>query len=315
MRSWMILACAALSAAACLQTSAEEIELSNGDRINVNVLERTDDHLLVEHPVLGKLTIPLAAAAEQEAQPAPEPEPEPEPAPEPEKLEDPQVMGIAILPGWTRHVEFGLNGTSGNTDSFNFRAAFSAKRENESDRWQINAAFARTTSEGVTTRNDFYAELIKDWLLPGEKHFYFAQGRYDYDDFQDWRHRATAAGGVGYQFYDTEKFNLLGRLGGGVNESWGGVADETLTPEALFGIEGWWQLCDNQRVEFKSTVYPALDELGEFRNLSSLAYVLKLDNAHNLSLKFGLENEYESQVDDGARRNDFKYFAALLFDF
>src|SRR5690606_23871436 len=142
-------------------------------------------------------------------------------APPPAGLADPHVLGVPFLPGWSRHIELGLNGTSGNTDSFNFRAAFVAKRESETDRWQINSAYARTTSEGTTTRNDFYSELIKDWLLPGEKHFYFAQGRYDYDDFQDWRHRATAAGGVGYQFYDTDRFNLLGRFGGGVNETWG----------------------------------------------------------------------------------------------
>ncbi|MCC6682977.1 MAG: DUF481 domain-containing protein [Phycisphaeraceae bacterium] len=310
MRPWMTMVCAAVTAVAvCAQTFSEVIELSNGDKINVEVIERTDDHLLVEHPVLGRLTIPVAAAKTVEVAAEPEPEPEPE------KLADPRLMGVAFLPGWTRHIELGLDGTSGNSDSFNLRAGFAARREDETDRWQINSAFTRSTSEGTTTRNDFYSELIKDWLLPGQKHFYFAQGRYDYDDFQSWRHRAAAAGGVGYQFYDTPKFNLLGRVGGGVNESWGGDADDMLTPEALFGLEGWWQWCDTQRLEFKSTFYPALDDLGEFRNLSSLAYVLKLDNAHNLSLKLGLENEYESQVEDGIKHNDFKYFAALVFDF
>jgi hypothetical protein len=60
--------------------------------------------------------------------------------------------------------------------------------------------YRTASADGTTTEKRFTAELFKDWLLPGEDYFYFANGRYDWDDFQDWDSRWSGFGGIGYQF-------------------------------------------------------------------------------------------------------------------
>lgn len=326
MRSTACLVCSLLFIVAPLR--GDVIELVNGDKLNVTILEHTPEHVVFVHPVLGEVTLPAAqvvavSASPAEAAPA-EKDPQVTPvgvappveAPEDEVTpKDPTIFGIPILPGWERKIELGLDGSEGNSETLNFRAAFMADYEDEEDRWHIGSAFVRQTTDGDATRNDFYAELIKDWLIPGEKHFYFAQVRYDYDDFQSWRHRASGAAGIGYQLIERDDFDLIGRVGLGGNYTWGGDGDDEFTPEALLGIEGTWRIAENQTFEFKNTLYPSLDEAGEFRNLTSLAYVIEMDQAKGLSLKLGLENEYESQTDDDSKHNDLKYFAALVFDF
>lgn len=317
--------------AAARPAAAEVVELVNGDRLTGAVIEQTDEHVVLEHPVLGRVTLAAdqvasvspEAAADQAAQtPQPSAAPlgvTPPPAEtdktEPQADEDPEWFGVPILPGWDRRFEAGLDGAEGNSETFNVRVAFMGDYEDQEDRWHVGSAFVRQTADGDATRNDFFAEAIRDWLIPDQRHFYFGQARYDYDDFQAWRQRVSAAGGVGYELIDREEFDLIGRVGGGANYTWDGEADDELTPEALLGIEGAWQIDDAQSFEFKNTLYPSLGEVGEFRNLTSLAYVIEMDQAKGMSLKLGLENEYESVTDDDSEHNDLKYFAALVFEF
>jgi len=322
-RSLTALALLLLSASAA---RAAVIELVNGDVLRGAVVEQTGEHVVFTHEVLGEIALPAAQvkAIREEPEPADTAPvtpavseaapPAPAEAP-PAASEDPEIFGIRFLPGWTRQFEAGINGSDGNSQTLNFRAAFMGDYEDEEDRWHVGSVFTRQTTDNDTTRNDFFAEAIRDWLVPGEKHFYFAQGRYDYDDFQSWRHRASLAAGVGYQFIKSDKFDLIGRVGGGPTYTWGGDGDDTLTPEALLGIEGTWRITENQAFEFKNTLYPNLGDAGEFRNLTTLAYVIAMNKAKGLSLKLGIENEYESQTDDDSKHNDLKYFAALVFDF
>jgi len=298
--------------------TADVIELTNGDKLTVNILERTEQHIIVEHPILGQLTLPI----EQIISP-PELSPEKSTASDREAsalqqsgLDDaPPLDPSAALAAWKYHLELGLDGTEGNSETSNFRGALMGDFENDDKRWHLGAAMNRSTTDRDATRNDFVAEAIRDWLIPQEKHFYFVDTRYDYDDFQAWRHRIAGAGGVGYQFANDDTFELIGRVGGGANYAWGGGSDSEVSPELLLGIEGKWKIKDGHSFEFKNTLYPDIGDTGQFRNLTSLAYIVTLDHAKGMSLKLGLDNEYQSQTDDDSKQNDLIYYAALVFDF
>jgi hypothetical protein len=64
---------------------AETTELTNGDRLSGEVIERTLDGVVIEHPMLGRIT--LAA----------------DPI-EPAKQANPGLFGTDFMQGWTREI-------------------------------------------------------------------------------------------------------------------------------------------------------------------------------------------------------------------
>ena len=170
-------------------------------------------------------------------------------------------------------------------------------------------------SDGDTTEKRFYAELFKDWLIPGEKYFYFANGRYDWDDFEDWDSRWSGFGGIGYQFIETDEWNLRGRAGVGGNQEMGGTQGDEFTFEALLGIEGDWQIKEGHAFEFSNYLYPSLENASDFRNVTTLDYIVTIDRDKGLSLKFGITNEHDQSAPATSKKNDLTYYASLLWKF
>jgi len=312
---------AALVASSCGSASADTLLLQDGDVINAPVVARDTEGVTIEHPSLGEIKIPhikikaeykdadalKAALAEQAAA-------EKAAALEAERSSDDGLGGSGLLQGWNRQLELGLNGSSGNSENATFRAGFKGDYEDDRDRWLLDMLYRRAVSDGVVSDNNFYAELTKDWLLPEHDYFYFGNLRYDWDDFQDWEHRASAFGGIGYQFIETDKLNLRGRAGLGGNQEFGS-ADEGFTPEALLGVEADYKIADNQSIGFSNTLYPSLEEAGEFRNITTLDYIININRDKGMDLKIGVANEYDSKVSPGTKKSDFDYYIALVWKF
>ncbi len=338
MRSALSL-CAALGVVlGATMVRAERMTLTNGDVLSGKVLSQDEEKVVIEHAVLGAVTVPRsqvsavladadvpaadappAAATGQaavdvvakEAATGKAPAADDEDAPKPPS---PGLFGTDFLAGWNRTLEFGVTGSEGNTQDLSLRAFFGIDYEDERDRWKASALYYRSETEGDATRNEFTAELLKDWLIPGKDYFYFATAKYEYDQFQAWENRVSAFGGVGYQFHKSDKWDLLGRLGAGGNYEFDAINE--FTPEALLGLEYNWYIKKGQTFSAYTTFYPALDPFfGEFRNISGLAYILEIDRNAGLSLKLGIENEYESEVESGEKHNDLKYFASLVWGF
>ena len=93
---------------------------------------------------------------------------------------------------------------------------------------------------------------------------------------------------------------------GGDNDDW--------TPEALLGLESFWAISKHHSVEFKNSLYPNLDKLGEFRNLTELNWKIGLADINNLNLKVGFVNDYDSLANGESQENDFQYRLLLAFD-
>ena len=294
----LLLAAALAVAVASVAQAQDSVLLSSGDTIKGSVVEKTEQEVVVQHADLGRITIPTDKIVKIT----------------PAKGPNPGLLGTGFLTGWTRSAELALSGTEGNTQSLNLMAALTGTYEDKTDRWRVSAVYTRTSADNDLTRNDFTAAVLKDWLFPEKPHFYFAQGKYEYDDFRSWLHRVSGHGGIGYQFHKSEKWDLLGRLGAGGAYEFGDINE--FTPEALLGLEYNLNLTDNQKLSAYTTFYPALDPFfGEFRNITGVAYKAAISAEPALSLKVGIENEYESEVEPDEKKNDLRYFAGIVWDF
>lgn len=284
------------------------LQLKSDTRIRGVLLEETEESYRLRTDEFGELTVPREMVVAVLAADVPLGPPIAPVVPPPDGL-----FGTGFLAGWEKSLELGFSGKDGNTDSLDLYGKLSGDYADDEKRWRARVAYFYSTVESDSTKNEGFAHLRRDWLFENNPLFLWAEGRADYNEFSSYHFRSGAFAGLGYAFYDTEKFRLLGRAGAGGSYEFGDVDD--FIPEALVGVDVLWKVTDNQTVEFTSTLFPDLDEVGEYRNFTEASYAVSLTEGRGLSLKFGLQNEYDSFTEDDSKHNQLTYFGALVFNF
>jgi putative salt-induced outer membrane protein YdiY len=214
--------------------------------------------------------------------------------------------------GWKNEVEAGINGSSGNSDAFSLHAGYTATYKDTEDGWKFATAYDKAESDGTESRNQFIANLQKDWFWSGSPWFSFAQGRYDWDKFKEWDYRLSASGGAGYEFINDDTWYLTGRFGLGGNKTFGDQAED-FTPEAILALNAAWTISERESIELVNTLYPNLEDGGEYRNLTDFSWKMQMTDKGSLAMKIGLINEYDSLAAQGTDKNDFKYSLSLVW--
>lgn len=227
---------------------------------------------------------------------------------------DEEVYTPSWLEGWDGTVEAGLNGSDGNTERIAFRVGATATRTTEQMVTSLAAAYQYGKSNGVEDTNRFEASARNEWLIKDSRWRYFLQARYEFDEFQDWDHRLSGFGGVGYEFINNEKTTLVGRAGLGGSYEIGGM-DEEFKPEGLLGLDLVHQLRENQKITASTEFYPDLSDTNEFRMINRAAWEIAVDPETNMFLRLGAEHRHDSNPGEGFKPNDLDYFLTLGWNF
>ncbi|MEM1446203.1 MAG: DUF481 domain-containing protein [Planctomycetota bacterium] len=298
--------------------AVQTLDFKGGDRLTGTVVNETETTIVIQHDVLGQITVNKDqlvggdGGAGDSATPTG--------SEDGQTLTEQSAQAFAdfvdswFFPGWDKSVAAGFTGTDGNSETLNIYASINTGYEDEQDRWSVDAKYFRNSTDGEATQDQFKGVIIKDWLLLDSDWFYWAQGTAQYDRFTDYETRLGGFLGAGYELIDDDVHQVLLRGGVGAQYEFGEVNE--LTPEAMVGIDWNWAISETQGFTFYNYLYPALDPFfGEFRNLTGATYEVALAAGRGLKLQLGVENEYNSDVDDGFEENDLKYFGALAFDF
>ncbi|MEM9109309.1 MAG: DUF481 domain-containing protein [Planctomycetota bacterium] len=324
--------------------TADTVELVNGDVLTGTVVEQTEQGVMLDHAILGNITLPKARIAkvtldqEQPAEPT-------RPAEQPKRAPNPRLAGEAsgtadkqradiqalkakaaeaaiedrslwqrFREDWTSKLTLGLNGSAGPTDRQDYRIKFKTGFEDGRDRITFDSSWYYATANDTQTENQFEANLTRDWLKKDAPWFFFVKGQYKFDHNRAWENRTSAFGGGGYTLKKTDEVEVNTRLGFGGTYEYGSVND--FTPEALFGgsiIK--WNLSERAAIAGETLYFPSLEDSANFRIESSLTWTYKLDMADGLSLKLGIENEYDSRTPNENQNNDIRYFGAVVLSF
>ena len=139
----------------------------------------------------------------------------------------------------------------------------------------------------------------------------------DWDEFQDWDRRGSLGAGVGYLAVDQDALKLRLRAGLNAAREWGAsnADDNRWRPEALAGAELNWKINETNTFDAKAIVYPDLRDSGKYRVLSEAGWSIKLAKDSGLSLKLGVADEYDTHREAPFKKNDLRFFAALLYEF
>ena len=228
-----------------------------------------------------------------------EPEP-PKPVPDSERL-------------WERSIELGLDGSDGNSQTFNIRAGLDAKRKTKRHILAVDINYYQATNNSVETANQAFLNWRYERLLAESRWTWFVKGTVEYDEFKPFDLRVTLNTGAGYYSFQREGSYLLGRFGSGFSREIDGP-DRTFVPELVFGLEGEHELSKRQKMKATAQYFPDVTEFGEYRIDFKASWQVMLDADKNLSLKFNVHDRYDSTA-YGARPNDIDYSIVLLWEF
>jgi len=299
----LVLAATSMGTAALAAT----VELESGDKLEVEVIEETEEVLVVEHPVFGRMEVPKSTL-KKEAPP------------------NPGLFGTPFLRGWERAVDFGFNGSSGNSDSIGINAGLRLFGEGGSYRARFRGQYFYakqrliTETDKAKTTNNAFVDYRHDFLIFGKSPFFlWGNARYDYDEFQDFQNRVTGQGGAGYTLFDNDTVLWLWTTGLGFNYS-DGVIDETIG-EFTTGMDFRWNIVKGQSVKADTYYYADIEQWSDFRLISNLLYEISLGWVDGLALNAGLKNEYRNQVTPPVppnlrnENNNLQYFGGLTYNF
>lgn len=330
--------------------AADTVTLVNGDTLSGTVASQQDGLVVLEHAQLGRVELPAGHVAavsidplpqdgqtppnggpvvSQEAeteseQPSAEPALVPGAPDNPEPVTDAAMQDAAaqeqaslyniFIDEWETKLTLGFTGTSGNTDRQNYHVKLDTEYEKKDTRWTFNSGFFYATANARRTQNEIQTRITRDWLQEGRPWFFFLRGEHEYDQFRTWENRASGFGGAGYTLIDKNDFKINTRMGFGGTYEFGQIND--FTPEALFGGSvAKWKITPRQTLSGEATYYPSLEDDSDFRVQTKLEWLYKLDVGTGLSLKLGVQNEYESLTPGDKANNDVKYYGALVLSF
>lgn len=212
---------------------------------------------------------------------------------------------------WDGSIELGINGATGNSETFNISAGYDLKRETE--RWILSSdlKYYNSSQNSINTQNYAIFNAGIEWKSLGPWTA-FTRSQLQFNEFQAWDLRLVLNGGLGYSVLDTKPSKLKFRFGAGASRDFGG-GNEKWTPEALFGMDAMQKISDRQKLVAKMDYYPAWNDFSDYRLVSDTSWQIVLDESTNLSLKLGVVTNYDSTPPAGSVEQDVNYVALLMW--
>lgn len=210
-------------------------------------------------------------------------------------------------------MEFGFSGASGNSENFALRLGTNAKRTTPDDIFTIDALYRYATANGLRSENRAISNARQEWLFGNSPWTLFVDGQVEWDEFRAFDLRIASHAGAGYHFIKNDTTLLKGRAGAGFSREIGGPNDRYV-PELVFGIDFEHKISDRQKIVATLDYFPDIGNFGDYRAQARLAYELLVDPVHNVTLRLGLLDRYDS-TPEGRKPNDIEYFGTLLWKF
>ena len=265
------------------------VKLVSGDVVTGEVIERTSDHIVIQHPIFGRLEIPTREISADTLHPG--------------------IAGTKLLEGWDKNLSIGFSGSEGDTDEADVLAGITLDYSDEHRHWELDGRYELSYADNEIDDHNAKVTVLRDHLFPESRWFFFNYLGYDYDDFEAWKHRASTGMGPGYRIIPEGAFRLTARAGPFLTYEFGDEKDAR--PEGAFGLFALWTIREGNTVRLSDIYLQTLDHW-EYRNISRLEWKIRVTAARGLSLKFGVDNEYDSASEDS--KNNLKYYSAFNFD-
>jgi hypothetical protein len=212
---------------------------------------------------------------------------------------------------WDGSIEFGSNGTHGNSTTFSVFAGIDLERKTTLGRFDLDVDFAKEHANDTLTSHRTLVDIAHFWIKKDNVSSWFAKGGLEYDEFKQFNVRMKANAGLQRMFVDEEQLQLSWRIGAGMSQELGGV-DDHVTPEADFGMIMSRKISPRQRIQVISDYYPDWSDFSKYRFESKASWQIAIDKENGWSLKISIVDRYDS-TPSGTRPNDLAYTLMLVW--
>ena len=229
--------------------------------------------------------------------------------------ENPAV--VALLPKWYGHVEFGIDGETGNSERKSFNGRAEVHRDTPDDRMMIYAQGRASRENGEDTVKEILGgvsleiDVDEDW-------FVFAKSELEFDKLEHLDLRATVTGGLGYFAIREPGHELKLRAGLGYqHESFSdeaGLEDDTNNfAVAELGLDYLLEVAPWLLYTLHATYFPTFEDVADYRIVVENAAEIPLNRDKDWRLRIGMKNNFDSITESDAEHLDTYYFMNLVW--
>lgn len=279
---------------------ADVIYLKNEDKITGEVLEETGESVSINTEALGVVSVKrdsierISNVIEERIAK--------------NKKDDIQKIN------WRREVSLGYNKSSGNTKSSQLTIAAFINRKTKHDEFTIKGDTYYSSSNEKMDAQRWYAMVRYDFSFWKNKWHNFYKLDADHDRFANVDYRLVPSTGIGYRFSDTLKWKAM--IEGGLGFEHTSYRDATKNSgEAILLGRGFLEkkFFDNLSITQDITLYPSLEDTGQFRLHSETSFISPINE--KLSLRFSFVDDYDSDPTGNIKKNDLRFTSSLVHSF
>jgi len=265
---------------------AEEVSLTNGDKITGEILREDEDQIVVKTEAMGIVTIKKEFVKKEGGE------------------------GIE----WERKVIVGYDRDTGNTRESDLNARIIFNRETQDNEFTFKTNVTYSSVNRKMDEQEWGSTLRYAFSFANRKFYHFYKMDYEHDRFDSIDFRLLPSSGFGYWFSDTEDWKALFEAAIGYeyteyNNETSDTAEMVLAPRIFFETK----LFEKFKLSEDITVYPSLENEGQYRYHSETAIVRPFDEC--VSLRLALIIKYDSDPPENTKKRDTRFIAGLVFSF
>jgi hypothetical protein len=321
------------------------VQLVGGDSLRGELVSETPDSIIINHSVLGQMTIArsnMTSMVTQTANPAATPNAPANVAAistditnanqaSSEAVLIDSAKGAAtgapaagsaaeapkpVLPvsNWKFVLAANANYTDASDKQLDFRVAGAAVYEiKDVEKWKTDAEYFFKTVNDATTDNNLLVTSVYDRDITATDWLWFLKAQGQASSLEAWEERLSGWGGIGYRFFKAPPIAIVGKVGLGATHEFGAV-NETY-PEGYLELDGKWDITERQSLQGNVYIAPDLSDISQYMTIARAEWALKVDPELGLSLVGGLRFQYQSNVPAGENATDLRVYAGLKMDF
>lgn len=227
-----------------------------------------------------------------------------------------RLRNPSVLDLWAGHFDTGIALARGNANTTTFATSALANRVTTRDKIGVtfNQIFATNSTSGAKeTTANAVRGGIQYDLNLTKKTYVFGFTTLEFDEFQKLDLRFVVGGGLGHRIIQNERTMFAVFGGGNLNKEFFSDGIRRTSGEALFGEELTHKLNSITAITHKFVIFPNLSDAGEYRMNFDLGAVTKLKNW--LSWQITLSDRFLSNPVPGAKKNDVLATTGLRLTF
>ncbi|GLR71036.1 DUF481 domain-containing protein [Agaribacter marinus] len=219
---------------------------------------------------------------------------------------------------FTMDGEFGFIVTTGNTETSSASAALNATQELESwsNTYVIKGLYKQDTIEDEgeeverTTAQKFFASGQGNYKLENPDHRLFAFASYEDDRFSNFKYQSTLAAGWNQKVWEDDVSSFEYSIGPGY--SFAKTQDDESQNNAIARASLGYQWNISETAKFTQAFST---EIGSDNTKSRAETALTAQIAGNLSMKFSIKFDHNTDVNPGIEKLDTETAATLVYSF